>query len=71
MTESEAKPPSAGRAASKKKLPEHLLAYRHVWVFIEYEHGVIHPVSLELLGEGRKLAAKLGVELAAVLLGGD
>jgi electron transfer flavoprotein alpha subunit len=55
----------------KKELPEHFRAYRHVWVFIEYEHGTIHPVSLELLGEGRKLADKLGVELAAVLLGAD
>lgn len=63
--------PAAGRAAMKKELPEHLKAYRHVWVFIEYEHGAIHNVSLELLGEGRKLADKLGVELGAVVLGGD
>lgn len=70
MTQSPAKP-SAGRAATKKELPEHLKAYRHVWVFIEYEHGAIHPVSLELLGEGRKLADKLGVELGGVLLGGQ
>src|SRR5208282_6190459 len=65
--------PAAGgnRAAMKKELPEHLKAYRHVWVFIEYEHGRIHPVSLELLGEGRKLADKLNVELAGVLAGGN
>jgi len=55
----------------KKELPERFKSYKHVWVFIEYEHGQIHPVSLELLGEGRKLANKLGVELAGVLLGGD
>jgi len=55
----------------KKELPEHFKAYRHVWVFIEYEHGAIHPVSLELLGEGRKLADKLNVELAGILLGTD
>lgn len=61
--------PQGGRAAMKKELPEHLKAYRHVWVFIEYEHGQIHPVSLELLGEGRKLADKLKVELAGVLMG--
>ena len=61
----------AGRANTKKALPEHLKDYRHVWVFVEYEHGLIHAVSLELLGEGRKLADQLGVELAAVLLGGD
>ena len=60
-----------GRAGMKKELPEHFKAYRHVWVFVEYEHGAIHPVSLELLGEGRKLAEKLGVELAGVLLGSD
>lgn len=59
----------AGRAGMKKELPEHFKAYRHVWVFVEYEHGAIHPVSLELLGEGRKLANKLGVELAGVLVG--
>lgn len=53
----------------KKELPEHLKAYKHVWVFIEYEHGQIHPVSLELLGEGRKLADKLKVDLAGVLMG--
>ncbi len=63
--------PAAGRAGMKKELPERFKAYKHVWVFIEYEHGQINPVSLELLGEGRKLADKLGSELAGVLLGGD
>jgi electron transfer flavoprotein alpha subunit len=65
------KKPAAGgaRAGMRKELPEHFKAYRHVWVFIEYERGEIHPVSLELLGEGRKLADKLGVELAGVLMG--
>ena len=54
----------------KKELPEHFKAYKHVWVFIEHEHGAVHPVSRELLGEGRKLADKLGVDLAGVVLGG-
>jgi electron transfer flavoprotein alpha subunit len=31
----------------------------------------MHPVSLELLGEGRKLADQRGVELAGVFIGGD
>src|SRR5271166_2702805 len=66
-----ATPRPAGRAGMKKELPEHLKAYRHVWVFIEYERHAIHPVSLELLGEGRKLADKLGVDLAGVLLGSN
>ena len=53
----------------KKELPEHFKAYKHVWVFVELERGRVHPVSWELLGEGRKLADKLGVELAGVVLG--
>jgi len=61
--------PAGGRAAMKKELPEHLKVYKNVWVFIEFEHGHIHQVSLELLGEGRKLADKLKVELAGVLIG--
>lgn len=46
-----------------------LADYKGVWVFAEWREGVIHKVSHELLGEGRKLADKRGVELAAVLLG--
>ncbi|MDR3437092.1 electron transfer flavoprotein subunit alpha/FixB family protein [Telmatospirillum sp.] len=69
MSETEKPPAAAGRSGLKKELPEHFKAYKHVWVFIEYERGAIHPVSLELLGEGRKLADKLGVDLAAVIVG--
>ncbi|MDZ5470545.1 electron transfer flavoprotein subunit alpha/FixB family protein [Bacillus sp. 31A1R] len=43
--------------------------YRGVWVFIEQNEGEIEGVSLELLGAGRKLADKLEVPLAGVLLG--
>ncbi len=57
------------RAGAKKELPEHFKGYKHVWVFVEQERGEVHPVSWELLGEGRKLADKLGVELAAVVFG--
>lgn len=66
-------PPAAatGRAGMRKQLPEHFKAYKHVWVFVEYEHGQVHPVSLELLGEGGKLARQLQVRLAAVLIGGS
>lgn len=64
-----AKKPAGGRAGMKKELPEHFKAYKHVWVFVELERGRVHPVSWELLGEGRKLADKLGVELAGVVLG--
>jgi electron transfer flavoprotein alpha subunit len=54
----------------KKELPDHFKAYKHVWVFVELERGAVHLVSWELMGEGRKLADKLGVQLAAVVLGG-
>lgn len=44
--------------------------HRGVWVFAEQRDGQVAPVSFELLGAGRALADKLGVELAAVLFGG-
>jgi electron transfer flavoprotein alpha subunit len=67
MSDVPARKPAAGRR--KVELDPKLAAYRGVWVFIEHERGVTHPVSWELLGEGRKLANQLGVELAAVVLG--
>jgi len=59
----------AGRANAKKELSEHFKQYKHVWVFVEQERGHVHPVSWELMGSGRRLADKLGVELAAVVIG--
>lgn len=70
MTNTPAQPQGGGRASMKKELPEHFRAYKHVWVFVEMERGQVHPVSWELMGEGRKLADKLGVELAGVVIGG-
>lgn len=64
-----APPPAASRAGMKKELPEHFKAYKHVWVAVEMERGQVHPVSFELLGEGRKLADKLGVQLAGAVIG--
>jgi len=69
MSEATKTPAAGGRASTKKELPEHFKAYKHVWVFIEQERGQAHPVSWELMGAGRKLADKLKVELAAVMLG--
>lgn len=48
-----------------------LSAYKDVWVFVEQKKGVIQTISFELLGEGKKLAKKLGVKLCAVILGHD
>lgn len=46
-------------------------SYKNVWVFAEQREGVITPVVVELLGEGRKLADEIGVDLCAILLGKD
>ena len=62
-------PPAKPAGRRKFELDPRLKAYKGVWVFIEHERGAVHPVSFELLGEGRKLADQLGVELAGVVLG--
>ncbi|AOT69981.1 electron transfer flavoprotein subunit alpha [Geosporobacter ferrireducens] len=48
-----------------------LSAYKNVWVFVEQREDKIMPVAIELLGEGKRLAKEIGVELCAVLLGED
>jgi len=45
--------------------------YHGVWVVAEHLHGELRRGTYELLGEGRRLADKLDVELAAVLLGDE
>jgi electron transfer flavoprotein alpha subunit len=40
-----------------------------VWVFAEQRHGELAPVALELLGEARRLAETLEVQVSAVLFG--
>ena len=59
----------AKKGRKKFELDPALAAYKGVWVFIEHERGEVHTVSWELLGEGRKLADQLGVELAGVVMG--
>ncbi len=54
------------RGKSEKKVPE---GYHGVWIFAEQRDGKVAPVVYELLGEGRRLADRLGVELSAILLG--
>lgn len=44
-------------------------AYKGVWVFAEQRGGKVMNIARELLGEGKKLAQTLGVELSAVLIG--
>ena len=55
--------PEAAAIAAK------LAAYRGVWVFVEQTEGEPAKVSWELLGVGAGLAATLGVELCALVIG--
>ncbi len=43
--------------------------YKGVWVFAEQKKGKVQPIAFELLGKARELAADLGTEVCAVLLG--
>lgn len=52
-----------------KKQQEDFDSWRGVLVFCEFRKGELAPVSLELLGAGRRLADTRGVVLSALLLG--
>lgn len=49
--------------------PSLVTDFRGVWVFAEQRSGKAASVTYELLGEGRKLADELNVELSAILFG--
>ncbi|MFQ5979333.1 MAG: FAD-binding protein [Candidatus Heimdallarchaeota archaeon] len=51
--------------------PAQFVNYKGVWIYAEQDHGVLKPVALELLEEGRNLATQLDHELVAVVLGKD
>lgn len=57
-----------GSDIAERPLPD-LTGYRGVWVLAETIDGDLARVSLELLGEGARLAAKLDQPLSAVILG--
>jgi electron transfer flavoprotein alpha subunit len=48
---------------------EEEIAYRDIWVVAEVEDGDLIPVSLEMVGKARELAAALGAYVQSVLLG--
>jgi len=43
--------------------------YRGIWVFVQHDGSGVHHVSLELVGEGRKLADQLGTHLSCMVMG--
>ncbi|HBV68187.1 MAG TPA: electron transfer flavoprotein subunit alpha [Clostridiales bacterium] len=45
--------------------------YNDVWVIGELIDGKVHPVTIELIGEGRKLADKINKKLVVVVAGNE
>lgn len=43
--------------------------YRGIWIFAEQRYGKLKSVALELIGQGKKLAEELKVNVTAVVLG--
>jgi electron transfer flavoprotein alpha subunit len=55
----------------EKKETIDITEYSGIWVFAEQRNKKIMPVVIELMGEGKKLAAEIGCELSAVVCGSD
>lgn len=51
--------------------PDERARFRGVWVFLEQRRARLRGVSIQLIGEGRRIADRLGVELTGVLPGHD
>lgn len=45
--------------------------WRNIAVYIEQVEGIIHPVSLELLGKARELSNKIGQKVYGIFIGHD
>lgn len=45
--------------------------WKNILIYAEQENGEIHPVTYELIGEARRLAAKVGYDVYAVLVGAE
>ncbi len=63
------------RAITFEQTPSRDGAVKDQWkgilVYAEQEAGALHPVTFELIGEARRLAAKVGYDVYAVLVGGE
>ena len=56
-------------APSSTRVLVDITQYKDVWVFAEQRAGKLMSVSVELLGEGKKLADDIGCKVCAVLCG--
>ncbi|MDD2393567.1 MAG: electron transfer flavoprotein subunit alpha [Eubacteriales bacterium] len=61
--------PSRAMTAAEKRKSADKEKWRGVLVFAEYFEGTLHPVTIELLGIGRKLADDSHMKLCAVIAG--
>ncbi len=50
---------------------EEEVTHRDIWVVAEVEDGTLTPISLEMVGKAREMAAGLGAYVQSVLLGED
>ena len=48
----------------------HKEEWKHFLIYVEQERGDIHPVVYELIGEARKMAAKIDYEVNCLIIGG-
>lgn len=51
------------------KIVNNIEEFKNIWVFAEQREGNLQRVALELVGEGKRLADKIGVEVCAILIG--
>ena len=49
--------------------PPPMKAHKGVWVFLEARNGALRDVSVQLIGEARRIADKLGADLTGILPG--
>ena len=59
----------SAEAAVSNRTEVDVTQYHDVWVFAEQRDGNLMGVSIELLGEGKKLANEIGCKICAVLCG--
>src|SRR5207249_12150162 len=45
--------------------------YHGIWVYVQHRSGEVAPVSWQLLGVAREMAAQIGAPVGAVVLGRD
>lgn len=63
--------PRGAISLAEKKASVDKDAWRGILVYVQYADGVIHPVTYELIGKARELAAKAGMPVYCLMAGSD